>query len=213
MDWRDPQDQYNYFGGMRRKWDGQVSLFKALMDTYSRKNYGNNLEDGTLQPVQCREGECLRWKNSDLKGAVFLTVPTGEVCCQGNEEQQWVLYDILTQFTRPWDRPLELPKTRRKQLLAELQNKGPYQEEEEAPKLITGGPKHLVKRWGCHAVRCRGVGYMWSNAGCREACGWPGHTGTPPPGAPAPFPPLLQDPPPFSPAPRSATQNCRRVSL
>ena len=108
-----PQDQYLYYGGMRRKWVGSPDLFKALMDKHSKTYCGDNLEDGMTR-TPSTAGECLIWKHSELKGAVYLTVGSGEVCCQGNEEQQRLFYDILTQFTDPWDQPLELPKGRRR---------------------------------------------------------------------------------------------------
>ena len=133
-----PEDQYLYYGGMRRKWVGSPNLFKALMDKHSKTYCGDNLEDGMTR-VPSREGELLVWKHSELKGAVLLTMPSGEVCCQGNEEQQRLFYDILTQFTDPWDQKLEMTKGGRQLLAAESRG-----ETSEAPKLITAGPQRVA---------------------------------------------------------------------
>ena len=83
--------------------------------------------------MPARDGDILVWKHSALKGAVLLTVPSGEVCCQGNQEQQQLFYDILIEFTDPWDQPMEMTKGGRQKMVADSLS--------AAPRQITAAPK------------------------------------------------------------------------
>ena len=65
----------------------------------------------TFEPLHSWAGEKrFIWKHKLLKGALQLSIPSGEVRCCGTEDQQSRLMDLLRPHTEEWDQPLEIPK-------------------------------------------------------------------------------------------------------
>ena len=103
----DPEHQYTYFGGMRRKWTGESKLFKDLLD--QRTGTIEKKSSSSMEEIAAKKGEHVwMYKTKVIKGFVRLSAPSGEVCCQGNKLQQQAYYNILLDFTEAWDQPLKV---------------------------------------------------------------------------------------------------------
>ena len=103
----DPEHQYTYFGGMRRKWTGESKLFKDLLD--QRTGTIEKKSSSSMEEIAAKKGEHVwMYKAKVIKGFVRLSAPSGEVCCQGNKLQQQAYYNILLDFTEAWDQPLRV---------------------------------------------------------------------------------------------------------
>eukprot|EP00667_Euglena_gracilis_P004351 EG_transcript_4372 len=117
-DWRSPEDQFHYYGGIRRKYVGDPAQLKVFLDSVTSEG----LEmASTLEQLPAKVGTNWLWRHRTLKGAVHLNLPSGEVRLQGNWEQQVHLLHLLKDATTVWDKPLVINKNKKKQLAIKAQ--------------------------------------------------------------------------------------------
>ena len=67
---------------------------------------------GTFTRMASKPGESRwQWKHKYLAGAVYLTLPSGEVRCHGGsfEDQRWIC-ERLAPYTSEWNQPLRVTK-------------------------------------------------------------------------------------------------------